>query len=183
MAKNPHPRFNRPPSTSTASRKLLVIRMALRGKTLDEITQQLQDAGVVNPRSGKPWSRSVIHKDLTDAAAAWKADVQQATEDLQSRILAEIREVRRRAWNKDDLKTVLASIKQERDLLGLDAPTRVQIDYDMMIQQVLSDLETLDIAPEERAAIVLEARDILTSTGGDAVALAEEIVRNYQRAV
>jgi hypothetical protein len=172
-----------PPPPATAARKVLVARMALRGHTLDEITERLKEAGMVNPRTNRPWSRSVVHNDLMAAAAAWKADVQQATEDLQSRILAEIREVRRRAWNKDDLKTVLASIKHERDLLGLDAPTRVQIDYDVMIQQVLSDLDTLDIAPEERAAIVLEARDILTSTGGDAVALAEEIVRNYQRAV
>jgi len=42
-------------------------------------------------------------------------------------MLAELQEVKRKAWADGDLKSVLAAIKHERDLFGTDAPKKTEL--------------------------------------------------------
>jgi len=101
--------------------------LRLRGMTIRGIVEELPKYKIINEKRGKPWSRRPVHDDLLALAKEWQEAAAVHTDDLKGNILAEIREVRRVAWEGKELKVVLAALEDERKLLGMDAPTRSEL--------------------------------------------------------
>ena len=107
------------------SRRRLVAGMRLRHLTYREIVAKLDELGIRNPDTGEPYCLRTINCDVNALRKQWKEESLQDTNELVADNRAELVEVRRRAWTEGELAIVLRSLKQECDLLGLDAPTKI----------------------------------------------------------
>lgn len=119
-------------------RRLQVARLRLRGMTQREIVEQLprQDPPIVNPETEEPYSLGTINGDVKALARQWQREAKGKTERHKGRVLAEIQEVKRAAWERivydltggshdsPDLDKVLKGLKQESEILGLNAPEK-----------------------------------------------------------
>ena len=108
-------------------RRTLVARARLKGATQREIVEALAKQRYVNPDTGKPWSLGTINYDLRAIRKQWREDAKQDISEYTADQLAELREVRRKAWQDNDLSVVLKSLAQESKLLGTDAPTKTEL--------------------------------------------------------
>lgn len=111
-----------------AHRRENVARLRLRGLSIREIIVMLAklDPPVVG-KDGKPWNVGTIHGDLKAITAEWRARAAASIDQLKSEQLAELREVKRRAWADGDLANLLRALKQEAEIAGIDAPKKVEI--------------------------------------------------------
>lgn len=125
----------------------------LRRLTEREIAAALEAEGLRNPATDEPWTHVTVHRDLVALAGQWRSEALADTAPIKAELWAELREVRRAAWAANDFATVLRALKQEAELLGLDAPLKV--DLEARIRE-LAARENLD--PEEA---VEEARRVL----------------------
>lgn len=116
-----------------ADRRRRVAAFRLRGLTQREIVSALDQSGYRNPNTGKPYALMTINADLQAIREEWHEEAVQDISVHIAAVQAEIREVRRRAWAAQDLELVLKGLKQERDLLGLDAPKK--IDWRIMVEE------------------------------------------------
>jgi hypothetical protein len=119
---------------------MLVARLRLRGMSQREIQHRLslpgEDGRLVafNPATGKPWSLGTINFDCKALDKQWQEAAAEAIADRKARLLAESDEVKREAWRAGDLRTVLAAMKQEREMLGLDQPLQVKQDAELVVR-------------------------------------------------
>ena len=118
----------RPPNAQlTAYRRRQVAALRLRGMTLDEIVKTLATLGVVNPETQQPFGRVTVHNDLCYLETQWRDEAAELHELHKSRILAELRELRRAAWQDKKYLVVLRGLQLEADLFGLNAPITVDL--------------------------------------------------------
>lgn len=149
------------PNTSTeaiiAHRRRLVAGMRLRHVTLREIVDALARSGEQNPATGKPWSLFAVHADSKALDAEWRAEAAKDTDTHKSAMLAELREVRRKAWAEGSLAIVLRSLQQEAQLLGLDEPAK--IDIGVYVRRMAEEMGLdPDEAMREAERVLREAR-------------------------
>lgn len=109
-----------------AQRRQLVARLRLRQVSVRDI-QAAVGRQFPNPETGQPWSLGCIQGDLMALQRAWQATAAVATAAHQGALLAELREARREAWQAKALDLVLRGLKQEADLLGLNAPKQIDL--------------------------------------------------------
>lgn len=140
------------------ARRARVAQLRLQRLTERAIAAKLEAEGIINPGTGRPWTCVTVHDDLVALSERWQAEALADTKPIKAELWAELREVRRQAWESGDLTTVLRALKQEAELLGVDAPTKIDL---VAYVRELATREGLD--PEE------------------AVAMAERIVREGAR--
>ena len=117
--------LNNSVQSSIDSRRRLVAGMRLRHLTQREIVAKLEELGIRNPDTGEPYSLGTINSDVKALRRQWKEEAARDTGELMADVRAELVEVRQRAWTDGELAIILRSLKQECDLLGLDAPTKI----------------------------------------------------------
>ena len=110
-----------------AARREMVAELRLRRMTFRAIASALEHAGHVNPESGKAWHHQTIAEDCQALIADWKERGRQEFDERRACLLAELDETKRAAWAKGEHEVVLRAIKAEREMLGLDAPTRAEV--------------------------------------------------------
>lgn len=137
-------------------RRRLVAQLRLREFAQDEIVAALEQQGIVNPKTGKPWSKGIINADCQALEAAWHEQAVKTTAEMKIEMFARLREVARAAWGKNDLRSVLQALKQQAELLGLDAPLKV--DRDVRIGEWADEL---GLSPEERAELARDVQEFL----------------------
>jgi hypothetical protein len=115
---------------TVAQRREEVASLRLQGRTIREISRALVDKGITG-QTGKPVSIGTVHRDLTILEAEWRAAAAQNTKDRQAFFLAQLDELKKQAWAKEDYKVVLQAMGQEARILGLEAPglIKFQTDY------------------------------------------------------
>lgn len=103
-------------------RRREVAALRLRKYTQVEITEELPKRGIVNPKTGKGYDLAQINRDLKAIQTQWKSDAKRDMGTLKAEHLAELKEVRREAWNdkKPRLFYVLKSLEQEARVAGLE---------------------------------------------------------------
>lgn len=138
-------------------RRARVAHHRLRRLSTREIAAELEREGLRNPDTDEPWTYVTVHRDLQALTKQWRADALGDTAPLKAELWAELRAVRRTAWEGADLPTVLRALKQEAELLGLDAPLKV--DLEARIRE-LAAREGLDAeeAVEEARRVLRDAR-------------------------
>lgn len=128
-------------------RRARVAELRLRRLTHREIAAKLAAEGNVNPDTGEAWTHVTIGSDLKALTKAWQADALADTKPLKAELWAEIREARKLAWENGDLMAIGRLLKQEAELLGLDAPQKIDL---VAYVRDLAVREGLD--PEEAVA-------------------------------
>ena len=102
--------------------------MLLRGLTQREIETAMGQK-LLNPDTGKPWSIATVNRDIKEIRAGWRAEYAASYDQHISGMMAEIREVRREAWRREDFDLVLKCCDRECKLLGLDQPDKLIVDW------------------------------------------------------
>lgn len=80
-----------------------------------------------NPQNNEPWSLATVNGDLKSIRARWQAEAQKSFGERQADLLAEIQEVRKRGWQKDEMGIVARSIDQEATIFGVTAPQQLEL--------------------------------------------------------
>jgi len=109
------------------ARRERVASLRLRGLTEREIEAALEQQGFINVETGKPFSHGTIAADLKALHKQWMANAARDIADHKADQLAELRELSRRNWAKDDLAEVRACLALEAKLLGTPAPEKLQL--------------------------------------------------------
>ena len=107
-------------------RRQLVARLRLRGASSRDIVDALPKQ-TLNDSTGLPWSLGTIHYDIKAIEDEWQQSAQIDIAQHKANVLAELEEVKRRAWASTDMGTVLKAIAQHRALMGLDAPSKTDV--------------------------------------------------------
>ena len=81
----------------------------------------------LNPVDNLPWSLATVNADVQAIREQWRANAQKSFGDRQADLLAEIQEVRKRGWQKDEMGTVQRSIDQEAGIFGVTAPQQLEL--------------------------------------------------------
>jgi len=119
---------------SIDNRRRAVAAMRLRHLTQREIVVALVKKDVLNPSSGEPYSLGTVNADIKALRSQWREKAADDTGEWVADSLAELEEVRRQAWSKGELAIVLKSLKQEAELLGLDAPARTELSGSLAVK-------------------------------------------------
>jgi L-lactate utilization protein LutC len=96
--------------------------------TTAEIVVFLAEEAIINPRTERPYSASIINADVKHIEDQWKDDMSRNITRHRARVLAEIRETKKAAWMAGKLSIVLRAIDQEVNLLGLNELERVSVE-------------------------------------------------------
>jgi hypothetical protein len=146
-------------------RRVHVARLRVQGLTFREIVEQLPQLGVVNPKTQRPYSLGVVHRDIQCLEDEWRAEVRQSLLEHKARLLAKLQEVERWAWKGavPDLSIILQVVRQQRELLGVDAPLHIAV---------------TDISKEDVLELAQAAKDrrlqVASLSQGESVAFSEE---------
>ena len=107
-----------------AARRERVAQLHVRGLTQREIQQALPmgENPMVNPKTGKPFDLAQINRDLKELNKRWLANADLPIAQHRAQHLAALEELRRAAWAKSKLDTVLRALEREAKMLGMDAP-------------------------------------------------------------
>lgn len=111
-------------------RRELVARLRIRGLSQREIMIELAKV-LLNPHSGSAFTLGTIAQDCLALDKQWRERTATSIDGHKARVLSSLMEVERAAWAAKDLNGVLRALKQECDLLGLDAPAQ----YDLYLRQ------------------------------------------------
>lgn len=139
------------------ARRARVAELRLRRFSTRAIAAQLADEQILNPETEEPWSHVTVAEDLKALTAQWRRDALGDTAPIKAELWAELREVRRQAWEAKDWPTVLRALKQEAELLGLDAPLKVDLEAHVRFLALREGLDPEE-AVEEARRILRESR-------------------------
>lgn len=116
-------RFARREAEKTARRET-VARLLIRQLTLREIVAYLEKEEIINSETGKPYELSVISKDRKAIVEGWRESTLAHVDEHQSRIIAELGEVKRKAWQENNLPAVLKALAQESEIFPVKAAVK-----------------------------------------------------------
>ncbi len=94
--------------------------------------QEPNPSYTVNPRTGNPYDRKTIERDIEELKGEWRDQSAEKIKEYYGHMLATAFEVQRAAWAKGDLDMVLEANGEIRDIVG--EPTKmesfnVNVDY------------------------------------------------------
>lgn len=105
-----------------ATRRKRVASLVIRGMSLDEIKEALagpeDKAGLRNPRTGNPYSRATIYKDIVALKERALASASKDASEHRARQLLIVDEVMTTAWRRGDYKSVLSALDRYIRLTG-----------------------------------------------------------------
>ena len=135
----------------TAARRAAVARFRNRGLTQLEIEAALPKMGIVNP-NGEPYTQATISRDCKWLMRQNTLNAMAEISEHKIRQFAEIQELKRAAWGKDDFGTVIRCFEREAKLLGLDAPLEI----------LTNDFDTQAVADIQAGRVTYESLILLS---------------------
>lgn len=127
-------------------RRARVSQLKLRGLSSREIALALANGDkdgngrIVSPRTGRPYDHMTILADLKVLRAEWKEERLMNTDAHADRQLAEIQEIKRAGWAKNDPELALKGIDREIKILGTAKPLEININFSIEIVARLATL-------------------------------------------
>jgi hypothetical protein len=83
-----------------------------------EIVDALEEAGHVNPDTGKPWSLGTVNRDVQALRKEWEEDTKQKFEEYIEGQLAKIRLAQKEAWVQGNLEQYGRFLEMEIRITG-----------------------------------------------------------------
>lgn len=164
----PAQKINAQRSLVAQNRRRIVASLMLRKRlTQLQIQEELaKDPETLNPETGQPWSIGTINSDVKEIRKQWRIEASQHYDDYVAEVHAELKELSNRAWQDEDLKTIVDALKIKMKLFGLEAPSRHEVsgvngqpiqlmaksDYVEMAQQQMASLSQQFAAIEDADA-------------------------------
>lgn len=102
---------------SVTYRRKLVGQLWLRGLRAEEIAEALGRNGLRAQGSSDEYGVEIVEADILALEAGWLEEMRVANTNLKARCWAELREVKRKAWQDGNLGVVLRVLKQEESML------------------------------------------------------------------
>lgn len=104
-------------------RRDIVTSLWARGMSQREIVAAMANPNnaasfMVNPETGKPYELATINRDLKFVRVRHEKSIDDSLEKHKANQLIEVKELRRAAWAKKDLKAVAQAIELEMKLTG-----------------------------------------------------------------
>jgi len=118
---------NKSADLAVLKRREFVSELYLRRYTLRQIVDALKTTGVRNLKTGAAFGLTTIHRDLEAVRKDWEDRASAYIDQRKAEMLAQLDEVKKKAWQSSDLPTVLRSIAQETDIVGAKAPLRTEL--------------------------------------------------------
>lgn len=114
-------------------RREMVARLALRGLSVRNITRALEhvDPPIVNPRTGKPFGKSVVSDDLQFLKGEWQEEASREIGTMMAEQYAMLREVQKEAWNRNDLDLVMKAHDRIAAITGTNQPSKHRHTFDI----------------------------------------------------
>jgi hypothetical protein len=129
------------------NRRMIVASLAARGMRQTEIVAQLgsptitrREGGqmkeypnpsyMVNPESLQAWDKATISRDIAALRTQWRKSAEVDSDDYFGAQMAELQEVKRRMWAKDDMWGVARAIELEVKLTGTAKPQKLEHRWD-----------------------------------------------------
>jgi len=110
-----------------AKRREAVSLMTAMGLTLRQISEALAKEGIVSPRTGKAYTHPVIIRDQKILEAEWRRRAARSIDEHKARLLHELSVIKLKCYEVKDYRGVMEAIKQERAILGTDAPQEIRV--------------------------------------------------------
>lgn len=132
-------------------RKEVVSKLRVMGMTVREIMAALPKQGIINPKTGEPYTHQTVQNDIEALRQEWRENAAVPTKEHQDRQLAEIQAVKRQAFLDRDGRLALSAIDQEMKLLGTAAPKEMKVNVNInyeVVTRVWTALEQADKNPE-----------------------------------
>lgn len=129
--KDPHTKYWANKPEVVAHRREIVARLRIRGLSMREIVAALSrpgDSQLLNPNSGEPFTLDTVKADCHSLDKEWRARTAREIDEHKAHVFITLQEVKRRGWQDGDMNVVLRALKQEAELLGLDAPRVLRLD-------------------------------------------------------
>lgn len=114
--------LNKAKKDAILMRREQVARLRLRGLSQREIAVSLSE--LVPPINV---SYVTVKNDIDALKLEWQARAAESIDKLKAEQLAELREVKRRAWADNDLANLLRAIKQEAEIIGTPAAQKIEV--------------------------------------------------------
>lgn len=124
-------------------RQEYVSSLLLRGMSQRKITEVLATPTItvsgkekpnpfycVNPATGMPFNLSQINRDIKELEQRWRERSAAHVDEHRARQLAELEEVKHRAWEYGDLESVIRALTLEMKLMGTAKPEKQEHRWD-----------------------------------------------------
>jgi hypothetical protein len=128
-------------------RRDMVASLVARGMRQTEITKQLATKTIMrrekdglkeypnpsymeNPETGLPYDKSQINRDVAELRKQWRKSAEVDSTEWFARQLAEIDEIKRKFWAKEDVWGVARAVELEIKLTGTAKPQKLQHSWD-----------------------------------------------------
>ena len=120
-----------------SGRRARVAELLVRGNTKHQIYDEMVAGGkYINPKTDAPWSYDTLRADIKKIRERWEAEVRLNYDIHVSRILGQIRAVRKAAWKEMRLETILKTLDQEVKILGLDKIAKEELDWKREMREI-----------------------------------------------
>jgi hypothetical protein len=142
-----------------AARRAAVEPFAIRRVSVRQIADLISKQGYKQPETEDPWSYVTISRDVKFLERQWQEQARTQHAEAKGRILAQYREVQRQGWltKPIDYKIILQACLQEAKLLGLEAPTKIDITH--RLQEYAAEMGL------DEAAVLQEAEAVIRAIG------------------
>jgi hypothetical protein len=111
------------------NRRAKVTELLVKGNTPSQIWEEMVADEDCRNAAGKPWHVQTLAKDIKFVRKQWQQIAQLHYDVHISRLMGQIRAVRKAAWADHELPIVLKTLEQEIKLLGLDKASKTDIDW------------------------------------------------------
>jgi hypothetical protein len=144
-----------------ASRQERVAYWRVRGLSTRVIAERLADEGHTNPRTGNAWDHVTIEHDCLAVHARWQELANQSNHEWVTVQLARYEAIFTAAMEADDLGVAARILKQQAELLGLNAPKKIDLEILLRADAEANGLDADELIRESKI-IDIEERHALT---------------------
>ena len=108
--------------------------------TVRQMQTALLQSGHYNPRTNEKWSRQTVQNDIEHVRGQARENMERDANEWRAIELDRLQELQKEAWDEGDRDLVLRCMKRRANLLGLDAPEKLELDGQV-------DVDTIDFRP------------------------------------
>lgn len=145
-------------------RRELVAALMGKGFTVRQIADGLAKVGMINPDTGEAYTHVTVQHDITALRRQMMARTNKQLDAYRADHLIKTQQLYADALKAGNFGAALGALKRQAELLGLDAPQRVEIDVRVM--DTLRKIEALGVNPSDAVNAMYEQMAAMKQDAG-----------------